>query len=130
MPLVFSPATSSDGGARLDVLDYRRQARTATADATGTATVTFDAVPAGQLWLVERFAVSSSSSTQTTCQIYAGDPAPANLVDGTTSGNLDVADEASPILIDSSLSLNAQWTGASSGASCTVTVQYQLVQRN
>ena len=129
MALTFAGVGST--GAGLVVVDYRREAkRTTPADGTGVMLVTFDPVPAGLLWLVQRVTVTTTSTTQTQAGVYAGDPTPANLVDGTNSGNLDVADQASPILVDSSVSLNVQWTGASAGAVGTVTVQYQLVQRS
>jgi hypothetical protein len=61
--------------------------------------------------------------------VYAGPPSQQNFVDGTESGNIDTADETSPILIESATALTIQWTGASMGAVGTARIQYQIVQR-
>jgi hypothetical protein len=91
--------------------------------------VEFDPVDSGSLWLVERITVLCDSSTDTQAVAYAGSPAARNFVDGTSRGNFDTADEASPILVDSNVVFTVQWTGASAGARGTARIQYQLVQR-
>jgi hypothetical protein len=125
--LNFSPVPTD--GVALLVVDYRTVAASTPAAAGGTCSVTLDPVPAGYFWLVERITVLNTSSTATTAYVYEGDPAPGNFRDGTSRGNLDVADESSPILVDSTRYLTVLWTGASNGAVGTVTVQYQLVKR-
>lgn len=131
MALVFTPAAGDGSAPLLTVLDYRTIAKSsAPASAAGVATVTFDPVPDGCLWLVERITVVCSSSAATKCMVYAGDPALSTFVDGTASGNFDTADEASPVLVDSNVSLTVQWTGATAGAVGTVRIQYQLVKRS
>lgn len=130
MPLPPTRVQSAAGGVSLSVIDYRtRYLTTAPAGASGTIGVTFDPVPPGYFWLLQRFTVLCTSSTKTRAMVYAGDPAAQNLLDGTEVGNLDIADEQSPILLDSNTALTVQWTGASAGAVGTVRVQYQLVQR-
>jgi hypothetical protein len=132
MALVFDVAgAGTTGGATLTVVDFRTAAgTTAPADASGVITYEFPPVDAGYLWLVERITVMCPSTTPTQAIVYAGGVSPTNFVDGTDRGNLDTADESSPILVDSSVVLTCQWTGASLGARGTVRVQYQLVQRS
>jgi len=130
MGLLPVTAAKAAGGASLTVVDYRAVNKlTKPAGANGLMSTIFDPVPPGCFWLVERITVSTTSSTTTRAMVYAGDPGAGNFVDGTEHGNLDTADESAPILLESSLSLNVLWTGASVGAQGTVRIQYQLVQR-
>lgn len=110
------------------VLDERRTPLKgiAPAGANGLITATYDPVPAGQLWKVERMTIECTSSTQTIALVYVGQAAPQNLVDGTEAGNLDFG-EGVPILVPGSLSLIIVWTGASVGAIGTVTAQYRVL---
>jgi len=117
------------GGAGLVVVDYRSESITTDPASLGVMTATFDPVPPGFLWLIARATVSTTSTAPTRTMLYAGAPSPMNFVDGTNSGNLDIADENAAILLDSNISLTAIWTGASAGAVGTVRIQYQLVQR-
>lgn len=117
-------------GAALQVIDYRVSALTSRpVDATGIVTLTFPQVVDGQLWRVERITVTSTSLVPTSAVVYAGDVTTGNVVDGTDSGNLDISDELSPILVDSTLALTIQWSGVSLGKVCTARIQYQIVQR-
>lgn len=117
-------------GAALTVLDYQSKFKTtAPGTASGILTATFDPVPPGLFWLIGRMTIVTTSITPTACAVYDGASTPQNLVDGSSSGNLDTADENSPILVESNNTLTVVWTGASVGAVGTVRVQYQLVQR-
>jgi len=116
------------GGSGLSVVDYR-SGYLITPPGTGTLTAEFEPVPSGCLWLLQRITVMCTSTTATQAIVYAGYPNPQNYVDATDRGNLDVADEAQPILIESNVPLVVQWTGASAGSQGTVRVQYQLVTR-
>ena len=123
-------SVAATAGAALQVVDYRSAYVTTTpAGADGTMTATFPYVPAGYIWLVQRITVLCTSSTSTRAMVYAGSPAAQNFLDGTDRGNIDTADESSPILLESSLSLIVVWTGASVGAVGTARIQYQLVTR-
>ena len=129
MPLPPTRADALTGNA-LSVVDYRSVSQsTDPADAAGVIVATFDPVPPGLIWLVERMTVTTTSAPPTIAMVYAGAASSSNLVDGSSSGNLDTADEASPILIESNTSLTVVWTGAAAGAVGTCRVQYQLVQR-
>lgn len=119
------------GGGGLAVVDYRSAfAQTGPADLSGVITAEFDPVPVGLLWLVQRVTVACSSSQPTAAGLYVGDPQPANLVDATQAGNLDTADESSPILVDSNVTLTCRWINADPGSVGVVRIQYQLVQRS
>ena len=122
--------TPTESGAGLAVVDYRSAAKISDpADVDGLISVEFDPVAPGLIWLIQRITIMCTSTTSTRAMVYAGDPTPTNLVDGTDRGNLDVADELSPILLESCTPLTVQWTGASAGAQGVVRVQYQIVQR-
>lgn len=125
-----TPAAADTPGSHLVILDYRRRVVvTAPADSSGVMLGRIPGPDAGYLWLIERMAVSTTSSGPTTAIVYAGIIDPAYVLDATQMGNADIADEASPILLDSAQDLICQWTGASSGAVGTLNVQFQLVQR-
>ena len=98
-----------------------------------TIYVVMDPVGADDLWEITRFTVSCTSSTPTTAAHYVGaalgDATAANLLEGTSNGNLDFADEAAGVQLEGSRSLLTVWTGASSGAIGTVRIQYKLYRR-
>lgn len=128
---VYLPYASAEtgSGAGLRVLDYRREAASSEPAAGGTARVSFDGPDSSRLWLVERIAISCTSSTATSARVYAGDVGPLFLVDSTESGNADIADETSPVLVESTRPLIIVWSGVQDGATATATIQYQLVER-
>lgn len=103
------------------------------AGADATIFVVMDPVGADDLWLIDRFSVTCTSTTPTTAAHYAGaslsDATPQNLLEGTSNGNLDFADESSGVQLEGSRSLLTVWTGASAGAIGTVRVQYRLLRR-
>jgi hypothetical protein len=123
-------SVAAESGAALQVVDYRTHSlRSETAPGGGVVTLTFPQVADGQLWRIERITVTSTSAVPTSAVVYAGDIDATNVVDGTGAGNLDIADELSPIVLDSTLALTIQWAGVSLGAVCTARIQYQIVQR-
>lgn len=93
------------------------------ADANGQAIARFQAQQ-DQVWHVQRISVSTNSASVTTATVYLGDIDPANIVDVTPNGNLDIADEMNAILVPSAQSLLVVWTGATVGAECSVRVQW------
>jgi hypothetical protein len=128
------PAAGNDPGNAsappgMQILDWRDLVATsAPAGADGLCTVTFLPVDPGNLWLVDHETVSCTSSTRTACFVYLGpDIRPQNLRDFTGSGNLDIADNSSPLQIPGSRSLTYQWVGASLGAIATAAIQYRLL---
>jgi hypothetical protein len=121
-------------GASIVLVDYPPALEgSAVADASGTATVTFDAVNTGFLWRIERMTTYCSPQTQpagATLLVYEGPTIlPLRIRDGSSSPALDVADQSSPITIQPSAQLTFQWTGLTTGTQAYVSVQYQLWRR-
>lgn len=106
---------------------------TATADASGTATVQFDPIDVGYLWRVERLTTYLSDQNPPAgakCLVYEGPTLlPIRIRDGSSSPALDIADESSPITLQPSTQLTVQWTGLAQGTTASVSVQYQLWRR-
>lgn len=96
--------------------------------AGGRMQAVFDPVPSSQLWLVERIVVSSTSTAKTEARFYAGREEPVSLLDGTRSGNLDIADNSSPMQVTSSIALLVVWTGADDGSVGSVRIQGSVLQ--
>lgn len=96
--------------------DRDRLRAEAVIDATGVALVTFRRPPPGFFYLIERIAVSSTSALNTVASVYVGTVDPMNLIDFTQTGNGDIADEDSPILIGEQEDVLIQWTGGTPGA--------------
>lgn len=100
---------------------YNRLRAQAVATAAGVADISFGRPPAGWTWHVQRIAVQSDSLLVPVCTVYEGAIDQANVIDFTTTGNGDVADQSSPILVTEELLL--RWTGATPGANVYARVQ-------
>ena len=95
----------------------------ATADATGRAVASVQALRAFEYWSVTRMTVENTSITNVpTCKVYRGSIAPTNLVDGTYTGTFDVSDLSNPITVQNGAALIAEWTGCDVGSQSTFTV--------
>lgn len=118
-------------GAGLQVLDYRSESVTTAAcvGAPWLLVAEFPPVDPGTFWLLERITVTTTATGPTRAMVYAGGISPINFLDGTERGNFDVADNASPILVDSNTALTIQWSGVELGAVATARIQYQIVAR-
>lgn len=112
-------------------VDSDRYWRTVTTKpaAGGLATGQFQQVQAGRIWLVERIVVWCTSSSPTAAVFYTDTVQTASIVEGTSAGNFDIADENSPVVVDALSSLIVQWTGASNGAVGTARVQVREMMR-
>jgi len=104
-------------------------AKSAAAAANGRCTVQLAVVPENELWLVDRIVVTCTSTSTTQCVIYEDLEDPQRALEYTRSGNLDVADESSPIHLDAGTSLYAVWTGASVGATATLRAQWAVLRK-
>lgn len=120
-------ATPSTAG--LSTLDYRTHSVTSTPAVGGLCSVTFEPVPAGKFWLIDRMVVSCTSTAQTVARVYTDQPSPDRLENATPAGNLDVDDSNSPLLVDSTAALLVTWSGADDGATATARIQYRLMAR-
>jgi hypothetical protein len=109
--------------------DWSQVRLSATADASGVATVTCPQVDPSTQWLVDRLVVQSTSTASASVKLYDSTVAPASVLDGTATGNLNSADYPQGLLIRPAASLIAQWTGATPGAVCTLTAQVRIFRR-
>lgn len=117
------------GAAGWALSDWQQLRQAATADATGTATLDLGQVDPTTQWLVDRLVVQTTSTASTTLRLYDSTVAPANLLDATSSGNINTADYPAGLLVRPSTSLVAQWTGATFGAVCTLTAQVRVFRQ-
>jgi hypothetical protein len=78
----------------------------------------------GQRWVVTAAAVSTSTAVAVPqANIYIGNAAePANLVDGTFTGNLDSTSKTAGFIITSGQNVIAVWSGADPGAVATLSI--------
>lgn len=120
----------SSNGTSWYVHDYRQSYLTsAPASAEGVCQVELPQVPQDELWFIERLVVSSDSELRTQARLYLDAIEPARMLDGTRSGNFDVADQASPILIPGASLLLCQWTGATPDARGTLRAQLTILKQ-
>lgn len=82
-------------------------------------------VPDNELWFIDRMLVQCSSAARTFAFIYANE----RVIDGTSGGNFNPADFATPHLIKSTEVLAGQWSGASVGSIAQLYVQYTVLRR-
>jgi hypothetical protein len=120
---VLPVALALSQGTPLTVVDYLPLHQDATADATGQAVVSWEAVELGYLWLMDAGSVRSNSTGDVQATLWAG----PRLMDGSDGGSFDFSDRNSPVLVAAGESLQIVWTGCVPGAICTFDGQYQLV---
>ena len=87
--------------------------------------------PADQYWQVDRAFVRTNSGAATTLIVYTGGAVPSEEdgLDGSTSGNLDVADNAAPWRVMPGQYLTLRWTGASAGTVAKAHLQGRILKR-
>lgn len=95
----------------------------------GTATLTLDALADNERWQLSHMVAACTSTAATRMRLYLDTITPANLRDGTSSGNFDVADWAAGLWVPPGRTLVAQWTGCDTGAVGTLTVQATIYRR-
>lgn len=100
-----------------------RESGSAVADSAGVATVRIGPTRAFEAWLVESVTVQSTSALDSELKEYLGDPAPSRLTGTSRIGNLDSGVNPNPIILPNGEQLVYQWTGCTTGATCTVTLQ-------
>lgn len=82
-------------------------------------------VPLGQWWLLDRAVIRATAGTPDLF-VYVGTEGNENLVDGSSSGELDFADNNSPVVIQPGETLRFVWTGGTNGAVASVNAQYRV----
>ncbi len=99
------------------------------AAAGGSCSVLFDQIDPNELWLMTHAVISCTSSTPTSCRWYVDGIDPGRLLDGSDSGNFDVADWPMGLILGPSTALLVVWDGASDGAIGTFTLQAHVQRR-
>jgi hypothetical protein len=123
---------SLGAGSRIELIDYARASkRSEPAGVDGITAVVFDQVPSDQFWLVDRVVVTSDSTSDTLCALYEDVPTdPSKILDVTSAGNLDVADNSSPVTVPGSTSLYVQWIDCTPGSRATCRIAYRVMRRH
>lgn len=111
------------------VYDFRRLTAKSGAASGGVAQAELLQVPQDELWLLERAVVHCTSTATTAARLYLDTVAPTAMLDGSRSGNFDVADNGAPIQVPGGSVLICQWTGADDGAIGTLRVQVTVLKR-
>lgn len=94
------------------------------ADSAGKATIALPKVGAALRWGIERIVVANDGTATPTVRVYIGDEEITNIVDGTTQGDLDIAEYDNPMLVSSQRQLTVVWTGADADSLCILRLQY------
>ena len=107
----------------------QRQLKSDPADADGVITLELPQIAQDELWLIDRLVVQCDSVAATEARLYVDLVEPTRILDGTRSGNFDVADEAAPIQLPGASTLICQWTGADPGSVAHLRLQATVMKR-
>lgn len=130
MPGFIAPRQAVFTASQWALADYvTLQKRSTPAAADGLCTIVLDQLDDNELWLIDHAVVSCTSSVFTTLRFYAAAVTDLNLLDGSSSGNFDVADWPNGLQLQPTSSLIVQWSGASTGAVGTLTLQARSLRR-
>ena len=127
MPVELPQAVPSASGWQL--ADYRRIQAASGPAAGGVAQLELGQLAGEEMWLVDHAVTACTSATPTQVRWYESTVADGALLDGTASGNFDVADWPAGLLVRPSSYVIIRWTGASDGAIGTVALQYRVLRR-
>lgn len=112
------------------VVDWRTKRASSAPAADGVAGAQIDVDP-DELWFVTHAVVACDSPTLTTVRWYADRIDPLRLLDGSNSGNFDVADwPGDGLILEGGSSLLVVWTGAADGAVGAVSAQVRVMRRS
>lgn len=95
----------------------------------GQARVLLEQLDSDELWLIDHAVIACSSSAATTLRLFEDIATDLNLLDGSASGNFDVADWPAGLQVQPSRALLAVWSDASDGAVATITLQLRRYRR-
>ncbi len=122
--------TSQAAAAGWQLLDFVNvQLRTAPA-ADGQAALDAGQLDPEEMWLLDHMVISCDSTTKTTLRLYESVVDPLRILDGSSTGNFDVADWPAGLQLRPSTSLVAVWTSASAGARGVLTLQGRRMVRS
>lgn len=119
--------TDQDRGT-ITPVDRRNYLANAT-QAGGVCVATFDQLEPDIEWLIERAAVINNSTNKTSLWLWLDAPNNGAPLDYTRFGDIDIADEFSPILVPAGHQLVAQWTGGNDGDKASIRVQVRVQNR-
>lgn len=135
LPSVPDPSAAGETWQRVDI--FRLQ-QTGVVDATGAATLRFQALDANERWHISRVVIvcGGSITPDPTVQLHIvqGGDTPSNqtLVSGTTCGLFDEADYAADdgLVVLPGEQLQVTWAGAPVGQTAVANVQYELYSKS
>lgn len=127
MSLILPESIGSATGWTL--ADYRTLTLTTGPAAAGSARGAGPQLDLDELWLVDHMVAVCDSTTDTRLRVYETAEAPGFLLDGTGSGNFDVADWPNGLQVQPGRQLLAVWTGASNAAVGTLNLQLRVLRR-
>jgi hypothetical protein len=126
---VIMPVQVGGSAAGWSLVDYINMNAKTPAAVGGRATLQLRQLDSNELWLIDHAVVSCTSTTATAVRWYTDGADPMRLLDGSASGNFDVADWPAGLQVQSSSSLLVQWSGANAGAVGTLTLQARRLRR-
>ena len=97
--------------------------------AGGTCRVALPTLDLTARWSIDHAVVACTSTTTTSVRWYADVVDAAHLLDGSGSGNFDVADWPAGLQLAPGSTLLVVWTGAEDGAIGTLTLQGRIYRR-
>jgi hypothetical protein len=108
------------------VIDSKQESLVTRADANGEAVIELGSPRASTQWKIGRMSVNSIPGNASQVNVYVDEVLPQNVVDSTNSGDRDIADEFTAILVGPTSRLLIVWAGAAPDAECTANVQYDI----
>lgn len=124
--LLPQPISASAGWQQIDWLVNSYSSQPA---AGGMATITCDQLDGDTMWLIDHMVVSCTSGGATALRLYDSVVSPVHVLDGTDAGNFAVGEWPAGLMVRSSSSLIAQWTGATDGAIGLMSIQARILRR-
>lgn len=123
-----SPLPTSSGW---QVIDLRLLPPVQSAPAVGgIATITLDQLPTDTMWLVDQTVIQCDSTTPTTMRLYENTVSALSIRSGSDRGNFDEGDWSQGLLVRPGTSLVLQWSGCSTGAKATASLQARILRRS
>lgn len=111
------------------VIDWLDRSYVAPAGTDGTAVITLPPLADNERWQLTHAVIGCTSTTATQLRLYLDGVANTGLRDGSTTGNFDVADWPQGLWVPPSRALIARWTGCSTGAVATLTLQGTILRK-
>lgn len=128
MTLVL-PVPQPTAAAGWQVYAYRTVSSQTQPAAGGVATLTLPQLDSGVQWLIDHAVVQSTSTSYTKLRLYDSQVSPLALLDGSDSGNFDVADWPNGLTVRPGAQLIAQWSNAHDGSVGTIALQVRELRQ-